>query len=100
MTTVAVDDTGSSTIVLLLNMRPCNEGTEDGIDSWIKYLSASSVPVAASIIKASSGGAWNEWVTSTSRRPGVDGLRRSSGHVKTAGGIVRLLVLRGGPFRR
>ena len=52
---MAADDAGSSTIVLLLNMRPCNEGTED-MDSWIKYLSDSGGPVAASIVKASGGG--------------------------------------------
>ena len=56
--TMAADDAGASTIVLLLNMRPCNEGTE-GMDSWIKYLSDSQGPVAASIIKASGGGKWD-----------------------------------------
>ena len=42
--------------MLLLNMRPCNEGTDDDMDSWIKYVSDSGGPVAASIIKASGGG--------------------------------------------
>ena len=94
---MAVDDTGSSTIVLLMNMRPCNDGAHYDMDSWIKYVSDSGGPVAASIIKASGCGKWGGWVTSASRRPGVDGLRRPSGHVKTAGGIARLLVRRGAP---
>ena len=68
--TMAVDDAGSSTIVLLLSMRPCSEGTED-MDSWIQYLSDSGGLVAASIVKASGGGKWDEWATSTSHRAGV-----------------------------
>ena len=66
MTAMAVYDTGSSTIVLLLNMRPRSEGAEDDMDSWIKYLSDSGGPVAASIIKASGGGKYDEWVASHS----------------------------------
>ena len=70
---MAVDDAGSSTIVLLLNMRPYSEGAED-MDSWIKYICDSGGTVAASINKASGAGKWDEWVTSTSHRVGVDGL--------------------------
>ena len=97
MTDMAVDDAGSSTIVLLLNMRPCSNDAEDVMDSWIKYLSDSGGPVAAWIIQTSGGGKWDEWVASPSHRTGVDGLRRPSGHVKTTGGLVRLLVRRGAP---
>ena len=93
---MAADDAGSSTIVLLLNMRQRSEGAED-MDSWIKYLSDSGGPIAASIIKASGGGKWDEWVTSTSHRAGVDGLRRPGGHGKTVGGLVRFVVRRGAP---
>ena len=59
MPSMAIDDTGSSTLVLLLNMRPCNEGTEDDMDSWNKYVYDSGGPVTASIIKASGGGKWD-----------------------------------------
>ena len=93
---MAADGAGSSTIVLLLNMRQRNEGTE-AIDSRIKYLSDAGGPVAASIIKASGGGKWDEWVASTSHQAGVDGLRGPGCHVKPAGGLVRLVVRRGAP---
>ena len=94
---MAADGAGSSTIVLLLSMRQRNTGAED-MDSWIKYLSDSGGPVAASIIKASGGGKWDEWATSTSHRVGVDGLRRPGCHVKPVGGLVRLVVRRGAPL--
>ena len=93
---MACDDEGSSTIVVLLNMRPCSESTED-MDTWIKYLFDSGARAAAHIIKESGDGKWDEWVTSTSPRAGVDGLRRPSGQAQTAGGIVRFVVRRGAP---
>ena len=77
MTAMAVDGAGSLTIVLLLNMRPCTEGTEDDMDSWIKSVSDSGGLVPAAIIKDSSGGKWDAWVASTSHRLGVDGLRNA-----------------------
>lgn len=55
MAATAFDGAGSSTIVLLLNMRPCNKGTDDGMDS-IKYVPDSGGPGAASTIKALGGG--------------------------------------------
>ncbi len=62
---MTVDDTGSSTIMLLLTARTCSEGAEDDTDSCIKYLYDSGGPSAASI-KASGGGDWDEWVASHS----------------------------------
>ena len=94
---MAVVDTCSSTIVLLLNTRTCSKDTDDGMDSRIKCLSDSGGPVAASITKAPGGGKWDELVTLTPQWAGVDGLRRPSGHAKTAGGLVWLVVRRGAP---
>ena len=77
-------------------LRPCSEDMGD-FNSWLQYLAESGSAAAVQAIKDRNDGQWIEWVTSTSPRPGVDGLRRPSadGHGQPAGGITRLVVRRG-----
>ena len=84
---------------MLLNIRPRSE-SQGGCDEWLQYLreDCGSVVAAAALQRAISelgDGQYDEWVTATSPRPGVDALQRPTGDPgQRAGGVARMTVRR------
>ena len=83
----------------MLNMRPCSESHGD-IAAWIEYLRKAGAQLTATLIEHANNSKWDEWVTSTSNRPGTDSLARPGFDTPastSSAGMVRLFIRRVDP---
>lgn len=98
---MATTDIREHAAVVLLNIRPWSESSDMTAEAWFRYLrqECGSELAAAAIetaVRRFGAGPFDEWVTSTSARAGVDALLRptesQSAQPQRAGGIVRVTV--------